>query len=135
MFEEFDLDKNWELAFKYEEIYWSTLIDNMLLTEDALALLKECKRLKIDICVVSDMTVNIQVRKLRKLGVSDYIKYLVTSEEVGEEKPSAKMFKTALKKLKLKPNEVIMIGDSESKDIKGAEALGIRPYKISIINI
>jgi len=45
------------------------------------------------------------------------------------------MFKTALKKLKLKPNEVIMIGDSESKDIKGAEALGIRPYKISIINI
>jgi HAD superfamily hydrolase (TIGR01549 family) len=135
MFEEFDLDKNWELAFKYEEIYWSTLIDNILLTEDALALLKECKRLKIDICVVSDMTVNIQVRKLQKLGVSDYIKYLVTSEEVGEEKPSAKMFKTALKKLKLKPNEVIMIGDSESKDIKGAEDLGIKSYKISIINI
>lgn len=135
MFEELKLDKGWHIAGKYEEIYWNTLIKNMTLAKDASIFLKKCKNLNICICIVSDMTTSIQIKKLEKLGVVDYIKYLVTSEEVGEEKPSAKMFKTALKKLELKPNEVIMLGDSQSKDIKGAEALGIKSYKVSIINI
>ncbi len=135
MFEEFDLDNNWELAAKYEEIYWSSIIKNMTLAKDALIFLKECKKLKIDACIVSDMTANIQIRKLQKLEVGNYIKYLVTSEEVGAEKPDPHMFKATLGKLDLSAKEVIMIGDSESKDIKGAEALGIKSYKISIESI
>jgi HAD superfamily hydrolase (TIGR01549 family) len=135
MFEEFDLDNNWELAAQYEEIYWSSIIKNMILAKDASIFLKECKKFQIDICIVSDMTANIQIRKLQKLEVGSYIKYLVTSEEVGSEKPNPNMFKAALNKLNLNVQEVIMIGDSESKDIKGAEALGIKSYKISIENI
>ena len=134
MFEELNLNNNWQLAAEYDTIYWDSIIENMIIVRDALVFLEECKKLKIDVCVVSDMTANIQIRKLQKLGVGNYIKYLVTSEEVGAEKPDSRMFKTALKKLKLKPQEVIMIGDSESKDIKGAESLGIKAYKTFVKN-
>ena len=132
MFEEFNLDKNWELSYQYEKLYWSTLIDSMILTEDASIFLNKCKGLNLAVCIVSDMTAAIQIKKLQKLGVADYIKYLVTSEEIGVEKPDPKIFLAALSKLKLKPDEVIMAGDSEIKDIKGAESLGIKSYRILI---
>ena len=40
------------------------------------------------------------------------------------------MFQKALEKLNLKANQVIMIGDSISKDIVGAEALGIKSFLV-----
>jgi HAD superfamily hydrolase (TIGR01549 family) len=135
MFEEFHFDSNWELAATYDAIYWDSFIDVMVIAKDALKFLEECKKLKIDICIVSDMTANIQIRKLQKLGCGSYVKYLVTSEEVGAEKPDPKMFQTAISKLGIKPEEAIMIGDSETKDIKGSEVWGIKSYKISIENI
>lgn len=36
---------------------------------------------------MTDMITNVQVRKLRVLGIEDLIKSMVTSEEVGSEKP------------------------------------------------
>ena len=132
MFEEINLDKNFELAKKYDEIYWNTLIKNMVISKDAAIFLQKCQNLNIVICIVSDMIANIQIRKLQKLGVTKNIRYLVTSEEVGTEKPDAKIFQMALDKLGLSAKEVVMIGDSEIKDIKGAQALGIKAYKISI---
>ena len=50
---------------------------------------------------------------------------LVTSEEVGKEKPHPYMFMSALQKVDLKANEVCMIGDNFKKDIKGSASLGI----------
>ncbi len=50
---------------------------------------------------------------------------IVISAEDTEKKPSKLPFKVALKKLKLNPNEVLMVGDSIEKDIIGAKKLGI----------
>lgn len=135
MFEEAQLERGFELAKKYDEIYWSNLINNMHLAKDASIFLQNCQDLSIDICIVSDMIAHIQVKKLQKLGITQNIKYLVTSEEVGAEKPDPRMFQMALDKLNLSPKEVIMIGDSENKDIKGAEALGIKSYKVLVENL
>ena len=49
----------------------------------------------------------------------------MTSEEAGKEKPDKKMFTLAMEKLNLFPEQIIMIGDSFQKDVKGAEAVGI----------
>jgi putative hydrolase of the HAD superfamily len=135
MFEEANLERGFELAKKYDEIYWSNLIGNMKLAKDASIFLKNCQDLSIDICIVSDMIAHIQVKKLQKLGIAQNIKYLVTSEEIGAEKPDPRMFQAALNKLNLSPKEVIMIGDSENKDIKGAQALGIKSYKVLVENL
>jgi putative hydrolase of the HAD superfamily len=134
MFEELDITNNFELAKNYNEIYWNIFINNMNLDNEALLFLQKCQNLKINICIVTDMTAIIQIKKLQKLNVVKYIKYLVTSEEVGIEKPNHKIFQTALNKLNLSSQEVIMIGDNEEKDIKGAQFLGIKSYKILIKN-
>ena len=130
IFEEQDLKNNWGLALDYEEIYWSTLIKNMILSTDSLLFLQSCKKMHIDVCIVTDMTASIQIRKLQGLGISEYIKYIVTSEEVGVEKPNPKIFQRALKKLNLELEDVIMIGDDENKDIIGSQNLGIKSYKV-----
>ena len=135
MFEDLNIDSAWELAAKYDEIYWSNLIENITIAKDALEFLEKCKKLQISVCIVSDMIAGIQIRKLKKLGINNYVKYLVTSEEAGVEKPNSQIFKRALAKLDLESKEVIMIGDSEDKDIKGAQNLGIKSYKVFIKNI
>ena len=84
----------------------------------------------IPICCVTDLTAEIQFKKLSYLNLENHIKYIVTSEEVGIEKPHRKMFEKALEKLRLKSSQVIMIGDSLEKDISGAENIGITSYLV-----
>lgn len=49
-----------------------------------------------------------------------------TSEDARSYKPRKELFELALRAAKLKPEEVIHIGDSVSSDVKGASALGIK---------
>ena len=67
-------------------------------------------------------------KKILKLDLEEYIDFLVTSEEVGHEKPNKKIFEKALKKINLQNDQVVMIGDSMAKDIEGAKSLKIDSY-------
>jgi putative hydrolase of the HAD superfamily len=78
------------------------------------------------------MTAAIQIRKLARIGATPYIAQLVTSEEIGAEKPDARMFRAALRKLGVAAEEAIMIGDNLQKDCLGAQAIGIRSYLIGL---
>ncbi len=73
--------------------------------------------------IVSDLTTHIQLRKIHKLGLSQYVDVLVTSEEAGSEKPHAIMFLLALNKLDVSPHEAIFVGDNPINDIEGANAV------------
>lgn len=115
-------------TLKLEELYWNTFLSKMKLNEDAKKFIIHCNSKNIPICCVTDLTAEIQFRKLLKLNLENKIKYIVTSEEVGIEKPNKKMFLTALEKLSLNTNHVIMIGDSNPKDILGGKALGIKSF-------
>ena len=117
-------------TLKLEKLYWEKFLEKMQLNEAASKFIFECNSKNIPICCVTDLTAQIQFRKLLKLNLENRIKYIVTSEEVGVEKPNKKMFQKALEKLNLKANQVIMIGDSISKDIVGAEALGIKSFLV-----
>ncbi|MDD9897475.1 MAG: HAD family hydrolase [Candidatus Melainabacteria bacterium] len=119
------------LTLELEELYWSTYMDTMELDSKALDFLKQCQAQSIPICLVTDLTLQTQLRKVVKLGISDYIQFITSSEEAGLEKPAAKIFELALSKLGLKTDEVIMIGDNPKKDIAGAQALNIKAYQVS----
>ncbi|MDB2243876.1 HAD family hydrolase [Halorubrum ezzemoulense] len=79
----------------------------------------------IDVAVVTNLTTRIQLRKLTALGVDDRIDLLVTSEEVGREKPSALPFTTALAELDRRPSEALAVGDNPETDVAGANAVGL----------
>lgn len=130
LFEEMGISQSFNLALEYETLYWSSLIDSMKLSEDADRFLNACHEKGIPVCAISDMQAHFQVEKLQSLGVDHLINYLVTSEEVGVEKPAEIIFETSLKKLNLTADEVIMVGDNENKDIKGAAVVGIKAYKV-----
>ena len=53
------------------------------------------------------------------------VEALITSEDVRSYKPRADIFKAALEHLGLKPEEVLMVGDSLKYDLEPARALGI----------
>ena len=102
----------------------------MKLNAGAKKFILKCNEKNIPICCLTDLTAEIQFRKVLKLNLEYNIKYIVTSEEVGIEKPNKKMFQRALEKLRLSTDQVIMIGDSVDKDIWGAEEMGITSFLV-----
>jgi putative hydrolase of the HAD superfamily len=121
---------NPQFALDIEDTYWRVFLDTMAFNPGVEAFLQEAKDKGIKMCIVTDLTAQIQMRKWIKLDLGRFIDFLVSSEEAGIEKPGSYMFELAMEKLGVKAEECIMIGDSEEKDIKGAEALGIKGYKV-----
>ena len=121
---------NAQFALEMEAIYWISFMDNMVWKPGVQSFLEQAKEEGIRMCVVTDLTAQIQLQKWEKLKLGRYMEFLISSEEAGIEKPAAKMFELALQKLNLQPADVIMIGDSLEKDIKGAEAFGIKTFWI-----
>lgn len=109
-------------SFKLYNIYWDTFLENITPFDGVYELLEQYNN---KICLVTDLTAHIQYRKIEKLKLNEYCQAVVTSEEVGKEKPHPYMFMLALQKLDLKASEVCMIGDSFKKDIFGATNLNI----------
>jgi putative hydrolase of the HAD superfamily len=113
------------LALDCYHLYWDTFLDNVKLFDGVLTFLGTFSTTPI--ILVTDLTADIQHKKIVALGLDPWIKFLVTSEEVGCEKPDPRIFQYALGKLGIKPYEACMIGDDRDKDIAGAQAAGITP--------
>ena len=128
LFEELQGKTNFELPLAYYKLYWNSFFEVMEAHPEALAFLEKCEILNIPVAIITDLTADVQFEKIQELKIERYIKFMVSSEEAGKEKPEALMFEMALKKLNLKAADVIMIGDSLRADKAGAEALGIKWY-------
>jgi len=63
---------------------------------------------------------------LRRIGVEEYFDVIVTSVDVGFNKPDKKIFLAALKALKVKPEEAVMVGNRVSADIVGGNLVGMK---------
>jgi putative hydrolase of the HAD superfamily len=114
------------VSLQMYELYWTTFLDKMQPYTGLRELIDGLKEKRITIAVCTDLTAHIQHRKLKALGLSDDVSYLVTSEEAGMEKPHPEIFHLCLEKLKLPAEEICFIGDSYEKDIKGAAAAGMQ---------
>ena len=62
--------------------------------------------------------------RLAAMGIYDKFDYVITFDDTKVRKPNPKPFLYALKKLKLKPEECVMVGDSLMRDITPAKKLG-----------
>lgn len=113
-------------AWQLYNLYWDVFIDNLKIENDALKFLESIKYKKI--CLLTDLTADIQHRKVQKMGLDKYADAIVTSEEAGSEKPNKQIFILGLKKLGLPVNKVCMIGDDYEKDIVGALNMDIQAF-------
>lgn len=92
-------------------------------TKRTLIKLKE-KGLKL--AVVSDAPKLKAWIRLSAMKIDDFFDVVVGLEDTGRQKPSKLPFKAALKELKAKPEECLMVGDRPERDMKGAKRLGIK---------
>lgn len=115
-----------EDALELYDIYWGAMLEKMTPFKYVMPLMKQLKHRKIEIGILTDLTAHIQHRKIKKLCITEYIDAIVTSEEVGAEKPSNIAFSRIIEKLHCNPEEILMIGDSQKRDIDGAVNAGMR---------
>jgi putative hydrolase of the HAD superfamily len=92
-------------------------------TKSALIKLKE-RGLKL--AIVSDAPKIKAWLRLSAMRIDDFFDVVVALEDTGRKKPSRLPFNAALKQLKVKPEECLMVGDMPGKDMKGARQLGIK---------
>ncbi len=111
-----------------EKAYWDHFFIKMVLREDVLKFLESIKARKWKLALVTDLTTEIQLKKLSHLGIGDLFDVIVTSEEAGKEKPATEIFNLAFRKLKAEKFSSVMIGDNYEKDVLGARAFGISAY-------
>ncbi|TVM32230.1 HAD family hydrolase [Oceanidesulfovibrio marinus] len=119
-----------DAALPAYEAYWTAFLDRMELRPGAMELLTKLPQQCI--CIVTDLTAHIQHCKLHRLGLLSMIGHLVTSEEVGREKPHPAIFQSALRKLGLPPDGCWVLGDNPAKDLAGAEAAGLSSIWLNI---
>ena len=113
------------LALDFEQTYWRTFLSNAILFDDVKNLLEDFKRLKIPVSIVTDLTAQIQFRKMVYFELERYFDYIVTSEEVAFDKPHQAPFNMAVEKMKAHGKNIWMIGDNHINDILGAkESIG-----------
>lgn len=108
------------LALDFEQTYWRTFLSNAVLFDEVTELLDDIRLLGIPTAVVTDLTAQIQFRKVVYFGLDHYFDYIVTSEEAGSDKPHEAPFQIALEKMRPKGNCIWMIGDNPVNDIRGA---------------
>ena len=87
--------------------------------------LYELKQRGIKLAIVSDAPRLKAWIRLVSMKINHLFDVVVTFEDTRELKPSTKPFKIAFRKLDLKANECLMVGDRPEKDIKGAKKLGM----------
>jgi putative hydrolase of the HAD superfamily len=119
-------------ALDMEACYWNSFLEEMELFPEAKDFLQNCANQGLKICIVTDLTAQIQMRKWQKLNLDGLIHFLLSSEEAGIEKPASKIFEIALQKMELSKEEVVMIGDNHKKDVLGAQEAGIVAYLVSL---
>lgn len=86
--------------------------------QEAAPVLEELgKKYKLEL--VSNFYGNIRT-VLEDFGISKYFPNIVESAVVGVRKPDPKIFALGVKNLDLKPEEVLVVGDSYTKDIEPA---------------
>ena len=105
------------LALDFEQTYWRTFLGNAVLFDGVKELLDDIRLLGIPTAIVTDLTAQIQFRKVVYFGLDHYFDYIVTSEEAGFDKPHEAPFKIALQKMRPKGACIWMIGDNRQYSV------------------
>lgn len=112
-------------ARKAAAIYWDAVFAKMTVRPGAPEFMDELHAHGIKVAVVTNMLADIQMEKLVRLGLSERIDYLVTSEEAGIDKPHRTIFDLAMRKCGVQPDEALMVGDNFTHDVCGAHEADI----------
>ncbi len=128
------------------EIRWNTIFSELGIVADGISFEKKFHRYietgyekiegaeellsylseKYFVAAASNAPYEQQKGRLFSAGLLPFIKELFVSEKIGAQKPSPEFFDYCVNSLGIPREEIIIIGDSLSADIKGGIAAGIK---------
>lgn len=114
------------IAGEFKNEYEGRLPDTICFYPGALEAVKRYKGKYIQ-CAVTNGVKAVQDRKLASSGLGELLDYIFISEEVGYEKPVKEFFDKVFETIgDYKPEEVLIVGDSLTSDMKGGVTAGIK---------
>lgn len=119
-----------DVALELDSLYWGNFIRSMNISEGVVDFLEACRELGISVFVVTDMMLQTQVKKLVTLDLLPYFAGLISSEEVGLDKPSERFVSELQERFGAELDAAWVIGDNETRDGGLAEALGARFFLV-----
>jgi putative hydrolase of the HAD superfamily len=78
------------------------------------------------IAIISDAQWVFAEPEMEMLGLDRFFQQKILSSHYGYKKPDVRLFQEAMKKLRVKPEESLYIGDNLRKDLVGAKKVGMR---------
>ena len=99
-------------------------VDTWVDYPDTRGVLEDLRKRGLTLGVISNAT-NLVKLVLDNLDLSKYFDFVIVSDEVGVNKPSAKIFMMAADKARTSPNRMLFVGDKLSTDVKGAIDAGM----------
>ena len=112
-------------AAEFNRLYQLTLGEQVFFNDNSYELVLSLKKRGVKQYAVTNGSFVAQDRKLRKSGLDKLLDGIFISEIVGAEKPSAVFFDCVFDRISEGREEVIIVGDSLTSDIKGANNAGI----------
>jgi putative hydrolase of the HAD superfamily len=112
-------------ALQLEQAYWRAFLEVSALNAEASDFLDDLRIARIPVVIVTDLTAQIQFRKMVFWGLDRLVDWIVTSEEAGSEKPAPASYQLAVQKASASENAVIwMIGDTPAELAGAKESVG-----------
>lgn len=113
-------------TLRLHEAYWQGYSVPMVREPGSLELLGRLRDAGVPTAWVTNFTTERQFLKLVRLGLADAADFLVTSEEVGVDKPAPAGIRRALEAMRLPATrDVVLVGDSLREDGGAAAAAGV----------
>jgi len=107
-------------------LFMERFAETTALMENAVETVEKLYNDGLAICIVTNGIVRLQSPRVLNSKIGKFVSHIIVSEEVGAHKPNPLIFNELLCRLKLRPDNVIMVGDSLANDIQGAANVGIK---------
>jgi putative hydrolase of the HAD superfamily len=104
---------------------WDVELRKLPYADEVLQKLKRKYKLGIITNTVTSREEHVRIA-LRRIRLEQYFDIILTSVDVGFEKPDERIFLAALKAMNVQPEEAMMVGNRVSKDVLGGNQVGMK---------
>lgn len=128
-FRRLNLALNLNLTADYQElsqIYLDYLAKGTFIVDQAVQVCKVLSQMGLTMAIITNGIREVQHQRIRGSELSSYFDTIIVSEDAGCQKPHTGIFDYTFEKLEItEKQQVMIIGDSLSSDIKGGYMYGI----------
>ena len=100
-----------------------------VLFDDVLPILKTLKEQKLTLGLLTNLNKDMEPI-CHSLGLKPYLDFVVSSGEIGVDKPAPHFFLSALERAGVNASGTVHVGDQYKLDVLGARGVGIAPILI-----